>query len=83
MSTDHLAAKRLHRDDSGDFFLQNVDDRRAVGLVLDQLSCGLGPLGGKPAHGIQRFREAHAATHLIEQIAVCAFPCPDLSNNEV
>ena len=83
MGAGRLAAVRLHGDDAGHGMFQRVDDRRAVGLVLDQLAGCAGPFGGERPECGDRVRKAHASPDLIEEVPVGALAAPHLSHGKV
>ena len=83
MGPGRLAAVRLHGDDTGHGMFQRVDDRRAVGLILHQLTGCAGPFSGERPERGHRIRKAHTPPYLIEEVAVGPLASPHLPHNKV
>ena len=81
--TGNLAAVRLHGDNAGHGMFQRVDDRRAVGLILHQLTGCAGPFGGERPERGDRVRKSHAPPDLIKEVAVGPLAAPHLPHNKV
>src|SRR5690606_35901960 len=78
-----LAPLWRYGDDARYLMLQRGDDRRPVGLVLDQLGYSLGvPLGELPER-LQGHREIPAPPHLVDQVTIGAPAPPHLADHVV
>lgn len=83
MGASRLAAVRLHGDDTGHSMFQRVDNRRAVGLILHQLTGCAGPFSGERPERGDRIRKSHAPPDLIEEVTVGPLAAPHLPHNKV